>query len=175
MSDEPDHSLPASGTATPAWLVQARIRWNALAARERTALTAAAWAIGLAVVWMMAVAPAWRTLREAPAQRAVLDAQFEEMSRLADEARALRGAPRLSPDQAETALRAATARLGEGAKLVMQGDHATVNLSNVGGRDLAGWLAEARAGARARPMQAQLMRGPKGYSGNVVLVIGRSN
>jgi general secretion pathway protein M len=34
------------------------------------------------------------------------------------------------------------------------------------------WLAEARAGARARPVEAQLSRGALGFNGSVVLSLG---
>ena len=163
----------SSNAAGPAWLVQARVRWQALNPRERLALLLAGWALALTLIWLLAVKPPLRTLREVPAQRAALDARFGEMRSLAQEAQGLKQARALLPDQAEAALRAATDRLGEGARLQMQGDRASVTLNGVGGSEFAAWLAEARAGAHARPVEAQLMRGSKGYSGTVVLVLGQ--
>jgi general secretion pathway protein M len=37
---------------------------------------------------------------------------------------------------------------------------------------LQGWLGEVRSAARARPVEAQLTRGPKGYAGTLVLTLG---
>jgi general secretion pathway protein M len=54
----------------------------------------------------------------------------------------------------------------------VQGNRAVLTLNGVGPGALREWLAEARAGARARPVEAQLNRGPQGFSGSVVLQIG---
>ena len=47
-----------------------------------------------------------------------------------------------------------------------------LSLTGVGTLALSNWLAEARAGARARPIEATLNRGPQGYSGNLVVSLG---
>lgn len=151
---------------------QWRARWRALAPRERRGLATAAVLLGVFVLWLVAVQPAWRTLRSAPAQIDALDLQLQQMQRLAAEARDLRATPPVAPAQAAEALRGATQALGERARLTLQGDRAVVSLTGVAGDRLAAWLAEARSAARARPVEAQLTRGAQGYSGSVVLTLG---
>ncbi len=169
---------------------QLTLRWLALAPRERLALGLALAAVGLLLVWNIAIQPAWRTLQTAPAQRAALDAQVAEMQALAAEARELRALPPVAPEQAEAALRSSTQRLGAGARLNLAGGRATVTLSNVDPAALTAWLAEIRSGARARVIELQVSRSGspvtapattpaanaatagKGYSGTVVVQLG---
>jgi general secretion pathway protein M len=94
------------------------------------------------------------------------------MQGLADEARQLRTTPPVNPELAAAALKAATERLGEKARLSLQGDRAILTLTGVGTGELRDWLAEARSGARARPLEAKLARAAQGYSGTLVVVIG---
>lgn len=176
--------LPAT---PPAWLAPLRARWTALAPRERRSVLVAAVAVGLALTWLVAIAPALATLRAAPVEHAKLDAQLDEMRNLAHEAQSLRAAPPVPPAQAEAALRAATARLGEGARLDLQADRATLSFTGVAGPAFTAWLAEVRAGARARPVQAQVQQEPARaaaagtpppvptYTGTVVLTLPRPN
>ncbi len=147
--------------------------WAGLAARERRMVAVAAAVVVLGAVWMLAVQPAWRTLQRAPAEIEKLDAQLQAMQRLATEAQQLRAAPPVTAEQAGAALQAATARLGEQGKLALQGSgRAVLTLNNAGSGALRDWLAEARAGARAKPLEANLSRGAQGYSGTVVLSYG---
>jgi general secretion pathway protein M len=94
------------------------------------------------------------------------------MQRRAAEARELRAATPVAPDQAGAALKAATDRLGTSARLSVQGDRAVLTLSDIGTSALRDWLAEVRSGARARPVEVNLTRGAKGLSGTLVLAIG---
>jgi len=161
--------LPAPLTALR---TEALARWSALPARERLGVTLAATVIGIAILWMIAVAPALRTLRETPAQIDALDLQLQSMQRLATEARELRGTAPVPAMQAAAALQSATERLGDRGRINVQGDRATLTLSGVTGEALRGWLTEARSGARARPTEAQLTRGPQGYAGSIIVTIG---
>jgi general secretion pathway protein M len=147
-------------------------RWRALSPRDRQAARIAAAAVGLLLAWLLLVQPAWRTLREAPVQIDALDAQLQQMRRLANESRELRGTAPLPSAQSVSALQAATARLGERGRIVVAADRATLTLTGVSGDQLRDWLFEARSGARARPVEAQLTRGPGGYSGSMVVTIG---
>jgi general secretion pathway protein M len=149
--------------------------WTSLNARERQMLAVAGLVVGLYVVFALGVQPAWRTLRAAPAQLDALDAQLQGMQRLAGEVRELRGMPPVNVAQAMTALKAASDRLGDKAKLSVQGERAVLTLTAVGTEQLRGWLAEARSGARARPVEATLTRGPVGYSGSIVVAIGSAS
>ena len=162
-------ALPAS-TASQ-WLAL-RQRWHALGARERRLITLTLLVLGAFLLWVVALQPAWRTLRDAPAQSERLDLQLQEMRMLAAEVQQLRAAPALNAEQSAAALRAASERLGPKAKLSLQGERAVLTLSGVSSPQLRDWLDEARAGARARPVEAQLTRGAQGFSGSIILSLG---
>lgn len=149
-----------------------RERWAALAARERLLVLAASLLVAAAVVWLVGVQPAWRTLRSAPVEQAKLEVQWQTMQRLAVEARTLRATPPLAPALAAQALQGATTRLGASGKLMLQGDRAVLTLTGAQGSDIAQWLAEARRGARARPLETRLTYGDEGYNGTIVVAVG---
>jgi general secretion pathway protein M len=158
--------------ALGAWQGPLRARWLAMAPRERRLTAIAGAVVLLAVVWLLLVQPAWRTVREAPPRLDQLDAQLQHMQRLAAEGRELRNATPVSAAQAAEALKAATDRLGDRARLSVQGERAVLTVNGLTGEQLRSWLAEARAGARARPMEAQLNRTPQGYNGTLVVSLG---
>jgi general secretion pathway protein M len=149
-----------------------RARWAALAARERALLVSAALLIALALLWLIGIQPAWRTLRAAPAEQAQLEAQWQTLQRQAAEARTLRAAPPLAPALAAQALQGATTRLGASGRLMLQGERAVLTLDGASGDAIAQWLAEARRGARARPVEAKLRMDADGYSGSIVVSLG---
>jgi len=146
-------------------------RWAALAPRERAALTLVLLVLGLFFVWVTLVQPAWRTVRTAPAALDQLDAQLQDMQRLAAEVRELRGTAPVSAAQASDALKAATARLGESGKIALRGDSAVLTLSNAAPEGLRAWLIEARSAARARPVELQLQRSAQGFSGSLTVTL----
>jgi general secretion pathway protein M len=152
--------------------VQAEERWRAMGAREQLGLGLAAAVLGFWLAWSVAIAPALLTLRQVPAQIEALDLQLQVMQRLALETRDLRGAPPVQTMQALDALRSATERLGDKARLTTQGERSTVVLTGVTGEQLRAWLGEVRSGARARPVESQLTRSAQGYSGTLVVVLG---
>ena len=49
-------------------LAQVRARWAALAPRERQMITVMGWLLGLTLLFLIGVRPAWKTLQQAPAQ-----------------------------------------------------------------------------------------------------------
>lgn len=149
-----------------------RARWHALGLRERRLVLLAGAVLGTYLVWLLTWQPAWHTARTAPAQIAALDAQLQQMQALAAEAAELRAAPVLGPEQAAQALRAAADRLGAQGRLQLQGERAVLTLNGASPAQLRDWLVQARAGARARPVQAQLTRNAQGYSGTIVLALG---
>lgn len=155
----------------PAW-ARARQQWQGLAPRERLGLQLAAAALLVLALFWLGIQPAWRTLRQGPAQSAQLEAQLQQMQQWAAEAQQLRQLPAVPPAQAQQALKAATDFLGPGARLDLQGERARVSVSELNGEALNRWLAEVRSSARARPIEAQLQRGPRGYSGHIVLALG---
>ena len=159
-------------TGLAAALAPARHWWRTLPARDRRLLLWAAALLCAALLWWLALQPALRTLRSAPAQIEAAEAQLRAMQRLAAEADELRSTPPVSGEQAAAALRAATERLGEQAKLSLQGERAVLTLNGVATGQLRDWLAEARSGARARPVEASLLRSGAGFSGTLVVAIG---
>jgi general secretion pathway protein M len=169
----------ASGTAGPrrpglqvlaAWQAQ----WKQFGARERALVLMAAAVLGLALLWWVGLQPAWQTLRSAPARLDALDAQTLTMRSLAAEVQELRQAPAPAAGQAGLALKSASERLGTAARLSVQGDRAVLTLEGVDPGALRSWLAEVRTGARARPVEAQLVQSGPGFSGTVTVVIPAS-
>ena len=146
--------------------------WAGLSPRDQRIARIGAAFVGLLLVWLLGVQPAWRALRELPPQIERAEAQLQQMQSLAAESKTLRAAPPVAQAQAAAALRAAAARLGERARVVQQGERMTISLTGVDGATLRTLLDELRAGARARPVEAQLVRGAKGFDGTLVLVLG---
>lgn len=167
---------PAAADGLPARLQQARTQalaqWQALGERERIALATIGVLVGLMLAWSLLLAPALRTLKSAPAELEKLELQLQQMQAQAQEARLLRAAPTVPPAQAQAALKASVEHLGPVARLNLTGDRAVVTLNGITPAALQAWLGEVRAAARARPVEAQLTRGPKGYAGSVVLSLG---
>lgn len=152
---------PAATTTNRLQTVGATLRhsWGRMQPRERRLVALALAVVALALLWTLAVGPAWRTLRQAPAQMAELQAQLQHMQDLQRQARALAEQTPIAPEQAQQALRQATEqRLGEQAQLSIQGQQAQIRLQQVAADRLAAWLADSRANAHSRPIQAQLER-----------------
>lgn len=148
-----------------------RSAWAARDARERRLVLAAAWVLGLFLLWALALQPAWRTVRDAPARLDSLDAQLQAMQAQAADVRALRATPPLPRPQASAALQAASQRLEGRARLAEQGERAVLTLDGVSGDELRGWLAEVRSSARARAVEVNLTRGEQGLTGTVVVAL----
>jgi general secretion pathway protein M len=163
---------PASAPIASGLRRQAAVWWQARLPRERQALAAVATVLVAFVLWNFSIAPALRTLRETPAKLDRLDAQLQQMQRIAGESIALRNVAPISNAQAAQALRASTARLGDRGRLTLQGDRASLALTGVDAESLRVWLQEARSAARARPIDAQLQRGAQGYTGTLSVSLG---
>ena len=150
---------PTARRAPAASAAGLRAGWARLQARERGLLALAAAVVALALLWLLAVAPALRTLRQAEAQRSTLAAEAQRLQQLRREAEALKALPRLGHAEALRALEAAVQqRLPGSAQLSVVGDRATVVLKPAPAAALAQWLADARANARANTVEARLTR-----------------
>ncbi len=150
-------ALPALGRA----LAPLRQALAGLQPRERRAVTLALWVVGLGLLWWIAIAPAWTTLRQAPERHARLDAQLSQMRGMAASAQALRGQTNAQPPGRDTTLRAldqATTALGAAGQIVVQGERATLTLRNATPEALAQWLQQVRINARLVPVEAKLSR-----------------
>ncbi len=155
-----------------AWLAPLTQKWQQMGSRERFGTACAGIALLVLLLWTVALGPAITTLREAPAKLDALETELQAMQRLAGEARDLRAAPPINRAQATESLKAATDRLGASAKLSLQGDRGVLTLNGTSAGALRQWLSEVRAGARARAIEAQLNRGPTGFTGTVVVNVG---
>jgi len=145
-------------------------RWQTLSPREQSLLRWGATLLALAVVWWLALAPALRTVREAPAQQAALDAQWQQLKDLQGQAQSLKQQPRMTQAEALRALQNTTTELlATSAQLQTVGDRSTVTLKAVPAPALATWLAQVRTQARAVPVQAHLKLSAATWSGSVVL------
>lgn len=167
MSTDNAASLPPGASLR----AQAEQVWRARAPRERQLIAAGAFALMLLVVWLIAVQPALKTLRETPAELDRLDSQWQQMQLAAVESAGLRSASPVPPQQAIEAIRAATERLGGKGRIVLQGDRAVLTFSGVPFEALRNWLGEVRSAARARPVEAQLLKGAAGYSGSISVAL----
>ena len=156
--------------------------WAQLGTRERRMVILAATVVGLALLWWVGLAPALRTLREAPAQRAALQTQAQQVLQLKTEADALKAVPRLAQDEALRALETAMKqRLGDTGQLTVMGDRANVVLKGASATALADWLSDVRVNARATPVEARLTRSgdtapgaPVHWSGSLSLSVPSS-
>lgn len=164
----PSLALPSALTSLRQ---QADAWWRTRGGRERQAVALVAFVLGVFVVWSVLVQPALRSVRAAPEQLDRLEAQMQQVQRVAAESTALRAAAPVSAAQAGIALKAASDRLGDGARLTLQGDRATLTFTGTSPDALRAWLLEARSGARARPVEAQLQRGAAGYSGTISVTL----
>ena len=144
---------------------QLQARWAALDARERRLVAIGAALVGLALFWWIALAPALKTLREAPAEHAKLNAQLQQMSTLQAQAKALQSQPRANRDEAIKALEGSVrTSLGPSSQMQQQGGGEGVNvvIRGVPADALATWLAQARGNARAVPREVHLTRSAPG-------------
>lgn len=158
-----------------------RLRWQALSAREQGLLTWGATLLAGALLWWVALAPALRTVSEAPAQQAALDAQWQQLQELQAQAQSLQQQPRMTHAEALRALQTSTTELlGASAQLHTVGERSTVTFKAVSANALSSWLSQVRTQARALPVQAQFKRsavadggatgsGAPTWSGSVVL------
>lgn len=146
--------------------------WRARPPRDRMALTIMALVVGVFLVWVIFIAPAVATLRSAPAQLEALDTQLLQMRTMAAEVRDLRNATPVPAAQAGLAIKSAVERQGDKVRLSLQNDRALLTLQNASPEQLRALLVEARSAARARPLEAQLTRGPGGFTGTLVLSLG---
>jgi general secretion pathway protein M len=147
---------------------------HGLPVRQQKALRLAAWVVGLALLWWVALAPAMSTLRQARTQHAELDKALGQMRELAASAEIVRtqnATPVPAPEVARRSLEQATSSLGTGAQLALQGDRATVTLREIPATALAQWLQQVRVNARVLPVQVQLQRSGNNasWTGQVVL------
>ena len=132
--------------------------WHQRNPREKKGLALVALLLTLALLWSLALDPAWRTWQLAPAKQAELDRQTQRMRELQAQAQRLQSAPANSTVQARQWLEASVRDLGTGARIQVQGDRATLSVESAPADSMARWLSQARERAQALPVQAQLQQ-----------------
>ena len=144
--------------------------WRQLKMSERRLILVAFWVVLTALLWWLAVAPALKTLKEAPSEHRALDAKLLSMRVLNAEAKTLQSQPKLGFDEAQKALQSSVSqRFGSTAQLNLAAERATLTLKNANPQELALWLAQARVNARALPSEAKLTRNGESWDGILVL------
>ena len=146
-----------------------RTAWIGLSARERRMVLAAGLALLIAASWLIAIAPALRTLRDAPAQRAVQEQQLARMRQWQGEARTHKQQPRISPEESQRVLQELGDRLLGPGSVTLQGAQVQAQFKGVSPEAVAQWLQQARTLGRALPQQMQLERTSDGWHGTMVL------
>lgn len=138
--------------------------WEHLPPRDRLALLGLGLMLGLLLLFMLAVRPAWHTLRDAPAQLARAKQDLQQMRQLAAEAVALRQADPASTWTREQRLRQLESLLpqafGAAASLQLQGDLVTLTLENASADQLAQGMALLRRQLYLLPHDSHLQRLP---------------
>jgi len=152
--------------------------WNTLATRERTLIGVALLTIAIALIWQVFLAPALKTLRQAPARHAALDAQWQRMQTLRAQAEQLQKAPKHHAGEIRNALQSSLSQhLGRSAQLHSNGSQATITLTHAPASALADWLTQMRNMTHAIPLQVQLTRSAPAadstthWNGTVVLAL----
>ena len=150
--------------------------WRQMKPREKRLALIAGIVVFLAIMWWLALAPALKTLRQAPEQHRNLDAQIQTMQSMSSEAKGLQNQPKLGLEEAQAALQSSvTQRFGSTGQLSLSGERATLTLKNASPQELAQWLTQARVNARAVPSEVKLSRsanataGKVGWDGSLVL------
>ena len=155
------------------WLAPLRARWQQTSRREQLALLFAATLLLLAMLWLVAIAPALAVLRGAEPQRRAVEVQLQQMQSLQAQAKALQAQPRLATDEARRLLEASVKPLAPSLQLALVGDRATVTLKGVTADALTQWLAQVRLNVRVLPAEARLRRSAAGtWDGTLVLNLG---
>ena len=144
--------------------------WRQLKMSERRLILTALAVIAAVLLWLVALAPALKTIKEAPNEHRALDAKLLSLRALSAEAKLLQSQPKLSLDEAQKALQnSVTQRLGTTGQLNLQGERSSLTLKSANPQELAQWLAQARVNARALPVEAKLTRNNDAWDGNLVL------
>lgn len=150
-----------SALAVKDLLERAQQLWRLRQPRERTLLTAAAALVLLALLWGLALAPAWRLWQQAPSSRLQAEQQRSAMLALQAQAQALQKLTRIDPAQSRAALGQSVKNLG--AQLSGEGKQMTVDLPRVPIAALSAWLQALGPQMGARVIQASLQESEPGF------------
>ena len=130
-------------------------------------------AVAILLVWLIADPAGAAHPARGAAELDRLDQQMQQMQLAASEMQGLRAASPVPTEQAsDRAARRDRRGSAASAKLAIQGDRAVLTFTGIQGDALRDWLGEARSAARARPIEAQLVKAATGYSGSITVSLG---
>lgn len=140
-------------------IAQLRTWWLGLARRERVMTAAAVSLVAVALLYLVALEPAWTTRRRLDAQLPRLRAQAEEINALAQEAKRLtsRGVAVESAGAAKAALEQALAQANLGGVRVAVLDDRRISVSATA-VPVTQWLAWAEEAARESRLRIAAVR-----------------
>ena len=133
--------------------------WLGLGRGERVGALAVAWVVALALMYLAAIAPAWKTHLRLQAELPVLRAQVVEISALSQEARQLagRGVATVSAAAARAGVERSLVRAGLVGARVTLIDERRIGVS-AQGIPAAHWLAWADEASRESRLRIVTMR-----------------
>ncbi len=140
------------------WRSVVQARWQQVSRREQRLLLLAIGLVGLALLWWLALAPAWAVLKNADDQHRALELQWQHMQRLQAQAKALQALPTLDAADSRRALEASLKALGAAVQLSPQVDRMLITVKGLEAQALAQWLASVRQNAHLLPTEARLNR-----------------
>lgn len=136
-----------------------KIWWAQLGSREHRLILLASSIVALALIWLLALAPAVKVLRSAAKDQAAASVSLQTMQLLAEQAGVLRAQRALGYDESLRNLENSLKQtLGNTASLSVSETRANVTLKGANADALALWLTQARINARALPSEARLQR-----------------
>ncbi len=158
-----------------AFSARLRALWLGLGGREQALVQVSGLIACTAVIILLGILPAVRTLYSVPARQAQLNNVLLQMQVLQARAQALQTQPRLGREEALQALQASLRLLGDNVQMAVSDQRATVTLLAARPDALAQWLVHARVNARAVPLEARLIRSRTGseaaWDGTLVLTL----
>ena len=156
-----------------------RQKWNALSRRERLGLVAAGVALGLLVLWTLALRPAWDRWQSLEPRRQAAMARWHQMQGLAAEAQRLKAqAPAGADARAGSAggrgpdlptREALVKALGPGATMEAEGSQLTLRFSEATAEGIRQVLVLARSRIAATVTEAELEPTTGGLKGRLRL------
>ena len=153
-------------------LAEAKAKWARLPARDKVLIRVASVLIIALLLWLVALAPAIRTIRSFDSTQKAQEAKLQQMLNLQAQAQSMQNLPRVSQAAAVTALESSIEQsFGNRAEIIFNGGNATVNVRGISAEDLAKWLSNIRTNARTVAIQARLTRTNIGWNGSFQMVL----
>lgn len=137
-------------------------------------VAAAASVVVLALVWLLAIAPAWRVYTSYASSSQALERQVQQMQAMRQYALQMQAelasstaGGNASPTAMAKAIETSAQRLlGTKTPSPLAGDRVTVRFQNVPAPQFLQWLQQVRESTRAQAAQVQLSRAPNAAQGS---------